>query len=224
MLDTCRYQRSLVAPTIPNIQKYCNDLSDREIITKIPNGDNNMLLIPNELNEGLVGTVLTELHKANICEYYIETRGCYIDENKIVYIVLEKAKNNTEDLIKSGKNLVHILFQIIYALYVGQTNYLFTHYDLHMGNILYEENKEIKGNIYKIQGEWVAILNPGFDIKISDYGFSRLQHANTIISPKTDIPGGRTGSIFNQLYDILSLIGYILFYPKAKLLYTNIII
>ena len=106
--------------------------------------------------------------------------------SKYIAIMIQHIKNakTLNDFLKESKNkkifvnnqLVAILFQVYFALYVLKDN--FTHYDLHGSNVLIykpNENGYIHYHYVLSNGDTISFKSP-YMAKIIDYGRSYFKH------------------------------------------------
>lgn len=98
------------------------------------------------------------------------------EKNKVPFLIMENIKCNTKikKILKNCnfKIFLEILIQIINALNIAYIIYDFTHYDLHLGNLIFV-NKVSCINIYKDLNNYEEIKFD-FLIKIIDYEFSHF--------------------------------------------------
>lgn len=99
------------------------------------------------------------------------------------YIKTFQTKKIDEMLIKKeGNNYLSIFFQILCSLEVAQEQGLFTHYDLHLENIMINENNLKKELLFPIGYNEYSFLPSKYIISIIDYEYSCSRSKNKIIS------------------------------------------
>ncbi len=223
---------------LPNAsnKNMCQTLSipDDEVIT-IPYGVDGgnaevLYMLPNTLSEGIVSGILTG-EESKVSNYYGKTFAAYYDpRDKTTYTIMEKYKpfdlRNISDLISQGYSerflAYYFLHQIAYALTRAQDQYEFTHYDLHPGNVLFDKSKDSQKITLPVSGTMSREYNtdgPNIQVKIIDFGFSRLKYGNTLIEPRTGlnfITSQLYWSTFNPYYDFTSFIGTILVLMRGE--------
>ena len=106
-------------------------------------------------NDGTVFIVMEKINGQSYTTWYNQT-GKYIDKSEL-------------DQIKE-----FVLLKLTYFLYLAQSQYQFTHNDLIGQNIIIYQTEPK----YEYFGDF-KIWNMGYDIKIIDFGFARLQIPNT---------------------------------------------
>jgi uncharacterized protein YigE (DUF2233 family) len=198
------------------LDKYVASLEDNVIYTSkyVPleyNGEmiqQKMITMPNVFSEPLIGGLLTKAVDAGYCNGFCKIyRMAYTHDDMSTYIIMERYKSDLASVVKSGKDFLHLLFQVCYNLMVGQNMFRFTHYDLHMGNILYIEESEDFIAYPLPDGETIYIKNPGFSIRISDFGMARAEYGGSVITPITDTCPHMHLGVFDPNYDIIAFMG-----------------
>jgi len=220
------------------LKSYCDNLKKLirgNEITTIPSAKGKIrYLMPNLLSEIVIGMFMGKMNDTLesinftkvVSSFYLLRNG-----NVEIYIVLEahekiieKAINfdtqqeykiiNPNMMMKTPLQYLYFLFQVSHALMQAQEKYLFTHYDLHIDNMLWEKWPNDKNFIsYPLSGEQAPnrVMMPKekcrFIVKIADYGLSRMETNTVLITPKDDTKPEATFGEFNTSYDIVSLIG-----------------
>lgn len=98
---------------------------------------------------------------------------------------LKAFQNKKKDEIilkKEGENYISIFFQIICSLEVAQEQKLFTHYDLHLENIMISENNPEKKLLFPIGYKEYSFLPSTHTISIIDFEYSCSRFKKQIIS------------------------------------------
>lgn len=156
------------------------------------------------------------------------------------FIILEKIKGDTAynflKNIKNIDNLISFILQTMFALEIAQREYQFTHFDLHLNNIMVEElSNNNKLNYSVVLYDKIYEFNTNIKVTIIDYGMSTCKKNNKIYGniddtkinrgiTQTLIPGfdvitfirniiEMKDSIFNNIVDksyILNMFQYIL--------------
>ena len=166
--------------------------------------------INDPITEIVFGSMLGHLYDLGLCPFYAKYFSAYICNeypNYSVSFVIEKANISMHDFmyvnpyigaIRANTDiLINIIFQYIYAVYIGKMYLGFTHFDAHLGNVMitHTSNRTIQGanNIsYVYQGTnlenkryilinmggikyggedaWIAIKYNGLMVKIIDHG------------------------------------------------------
>jgi len=131
--------------------------------------------------ESLILSVLNTVDSVHFPKFY----GVFIcDEH--VYMVLEKVVGNTYTNIARRLSVEQrevIIFQIMYALYQVR-DLEFYHGDLIGQNIMIEDvdRDVIK---YEIEGKKFQVDNLGLNVRLIDFGFSRITHEGKSIYNET---------------------------------------
>jgi len=220
------------------LQEYCQDIinlvEDEDEIIMIPSGENKYrYIIPNLLCEAAIGFFFTDLVDQLISPHYSKTLGSFIlydGVNVEIYFIMEAHKpviltrrfdKQIKQFIDPNMRLqtpihyLYLLFQVSHSLLQAQQYYKFTHYDLHIGNILWDEYpKNINYISYPIPNRADNLRNIiipknrcNFMLKITDYGLSRMESRNVLITPKIDNFPDATFGEFNPSYDLISFLG-----------------
>ena len=82
------------------------------------------------------------------------------------------------------KNLINILFELIYGLYILNNRLNIIHNDIHFGNIIFKELKKSEKKIYTINNMDI-LKQRNFRLCIYDFDYSYFQGYN---NPGIDIP------------------------------------
>lgn len=109
-------------------------------------------------------------------------------------------------------NFVCLIYQVVSALDWAQAAHKFTHYDLHIDNVLIAPISDFSSLTIIKYKENFSILSSQcpFIVKIADFGLSRLETDSSIITATiTDFPDGNFGE-FNYSYDFMSFLGSIM--------------
>ena len=204
------------------LENYCNDvkkLVNGEAMIVIPSGDNFRYILPNFLSEAVIGAIFKDI---NVSINLAQTLATYIlldqNHNPSVYFLMPRyipiSSHGQLNSIMTPLGVLYLLFQASTALLAAQETFLFTHYDLHIDNVLLDNwPSQTRFISYPVSNGNLVInrkLCP-FIVKITDFGLSRLQLQDVLITPTvTDFPDETYGE-FNSSYDIISLVGSILF-------------
>lgn len=111
--------------------------------------------VSDPIAEAIFGQMLGHLYDMGICPFYnkfIGLYGCPGEEGKYNFSIIsekndinmfklyqkENGSLHHETIINSPDVLINILFQFIYATYIGKYYYGMTHHDTHMGNIMFK--------------------------------------------------------------------------------------
>lgn len=204
-------------PTPGLLGQLCEMAQKGSLIFRIPNSNYNKtnVLAPNYLLENIIGILLHKLEKYTPCFVNIYD-FVYDIENpkKPIYTIMEKLEttdnyinlepkndyNNLED------NFMYLLFQIIYTIDLAQKAHRFVHYDLHENNIMVRK-REQQIHIYSLDnGKYIYTLKD-FDFVIIDYGHSRYETKEDILTPRLIFQSPSNRDIvdryeFNPYYDI----------------------
>jgi len=138
--------------------------------------------------------------------------------NTVVYTSMERLQAILP-LINSPNKFFYMLFQVCQGLSCSQELLKFTHYDLHLGNVLARMTSlnEFKINIYELDNGQYFYTRSNFDTVITDFGFSRIETPNHIIIPTSVVqypgPNGRINGqekgLFNPYIDIINFFYYV---------------
>ena len=154
-------------------------------MTLIPSQNKFRYLLPNLLSEAVIGMIFEE---SKISVHFGGILGTFIllqNNQPNVYNVMQAYKPLSKNKILNPVftnpfHYIFLLFQISTALLNAQEKFKFTHYDLHIDNILLDDwSPDNEGNInkyirYKIDGKTVVVSRQHcpFIAKITDYGLS----------------------------------------------------
>ena len=205
----------------------CRDIRNHQSIRRLPSGGGKDLLeIPNFLSEALIGAFMKRLQDVNLTPHLSPVYGIWEDPNRAVsYELMPRFKTDIADIVNDTVDVDLILFQVAQGLSVAQEQYRFTHYDLHIDNVLYKE--ENIDRAYPIVGEtgtisWLGVYSRGYTVKIADYGLARMETQHVILDPRIDDIPIKTSGQFNPSYDIVAFIGSLLVYRDENPLYDKI--
>jgi hypothetical protein len=174
-----------------------------------------IITIKDPLTEIVFGSMLGHLYDLGLCPFYAKYFSTYIcninpnpqdsDENFNTHFVIEKSNISMgnfmhenryiQAIIRDREILMNIIFQYIYAVYIGKMYLGFTHFDAHLGNVMitHTSNQAIAGTenisyvyhgknletkqfilidlgLYKGKNSWLAMKYNGLMVKIIDYG------------------------------------------------------
>jgi hypothetical protein len=226
----------------------CERIDNRQVYTTSYSKGGNIIYLPDPVNENVIGSILNFL-SPNI-PYFTKNYGMLLinqeekkSDIKTISIIESLKTHPFRDKVKNGEDLILTIIQFLYALSVGQQMFEFTHNDSHIDNILYEDseinhwdifNLKICGNqsdISNIFRDKFYVKNPGWNIKINDYGLSRLRlkmnktitndekegilyNLDNVYTGVPNFPNNLTNfGKFSHCVDYLTLFGC-LFYPK----------
>ena len=210
----------------PNLQGLCDMTLNNDIVYKFENTlyNKQVVLSPNYLTEGIIGSLLQNLSKYT--PSFMKINGTLLDEetntydNSMILISEKLLPFNVENQYQ----YLYYIFQICYALYIAQNRMRYVHYDLHLGNIMIRERKTNDIQKYKIGDRNLFIYSRNkYDAVIIDYGLNRCETKEHIILSrlKFNFIGSKRIDIidnydFNQFYDIYSMLNFILHYDKIN--------
>lgn len=213
-----KYSRPCAFST-PIFDRYCDDLRSPTALRREPHGDKELIDVPNSLLEGLIGSFMNRLVRANQTPHFVPIYGVWSDPNEEVsYTLLPRLKTNLKKIIQGVADVYLILFQFAQGLSVAQEVNRFTHYDPHDGNWFYSEDTvdraypvmaNDKGGI-----KWLGVKSRGYTMKLGDYGLSRMEappardRGKRIVleGTVTDYPVPNFG-VFNRNYDMAAIVG-----------------
>ena len=145
-------------------------------------------------------TLYVSINLAQIIATYI-----LLDENKnpSIYFLMHRyiplSSNGVLNPIITPLGVLYLLFQASTALLAAQETFLFTHYDLHVDNVLLDNwLSQTRFISYPVSNGNLIInrkLCP-FIVKITDFGLSRLQVQDVLITPTvTKFPEATFGEL-----------------------------
>lgn len=207
-----------VADPNSKLYEYCADiLKIKDEIPNIPGGDGKIrYILPNLLSEILIGMIQGDMFS------FTRTIGSILSESKDevkVYIVMEYnqplVKDQKISMKMDTKQFLIFLFQIAHGLFASQQKYKFTHYDLHIENLLWKySSEEIRYSLPNF--DLSLVVNSPVIFKMSDFGLARLETDTTMITPAVDKFPQNTYGEFSPSYDILSILGSICIANKYR--------
>lgn len=187
----------------------CSELQEGAIVLVIPSDIKKVVELPIALHEGFVG-----VHLSNI-PGFIRTNGTYLDGARSL-IVSELAQPSFEyhdetdsyhsQMITSSHLLWIFLFKVIWALSEAQRLYRFTHYDLHMNNILVKRSLNPK-RTYEYRGRVYKLPEHQFEVCITDFGYARVETSQYILNARKDYLRSYHRGVYSSVYDIAVLLG-----------------
>ena len=210
------------------LQRYCVDITKliEGVIQGIPGGNNKYrYILPNLLSEITIGILIgDEIGFTN-------TLGSMIiqEENELsIYIVMEQLEpfiiNHfiNPKIVFNAKEFLFMLFQVAHTLVTAQTKDKFTHYDLHIENLLWEPM--IKNISYPLPNQHMRLMlvDCPFVIKISDFALARMETKTSIIAASVDDYPVRTYGEFNSGYDFACFLGSILIDNKYRVAFDQL--
>ena len=207
--------------------QYCRELLDSNSTIHLPYGEKDQVLIPNGLMEGIIGGYMERLASLRLTPHFAPIYGAWIDPNlEVIYSLQPRYENDLSKILKKPVDFYLTLFQIAQGLSVGQEMYHFTHYDLHSGNIFYKDEK--KGflrsyPVIKKDGSLtrIAVSGRGYCTKIADYGLSRMETDEIVISATSNNYPIRNGPQFNRNYDMATVSRFLIHSHGNSILSNN---
>jgi len=205
--------------TNPLVDKLCNISKTSDFVFYIPNTETNKytLLIPDYVEELIIEEIITKITPFYTPSFSTIINYFYDNKNKIVYSTLEKL-DALSNYIYNESGYLYLLFQIIQGIYTGQQLAKYTHYDLHLDNLLARSKRDDEINIYELDDGSFLYTYFNFDAVIIDYGHNRLETDNYVVLPRVLFQIGgdeRLGYYeFNPYYDIFTFLRALLFHPN----------
>lgn len=199
-------------PLSPILTPLCDMANQGDIIYKIPDSTTNKLIIyaPNYISEGLISLLLDKL--SPYTPSFMKTYGFLYNNksaNKTTYTLMEPL-GSIYSVIKSDLDFFYACFQVFQGLDTAQRLARFTHYDLHMGNVLSRPADKI--SIYPLyNGQYFYAWSVN-DAVIIDYGYSRYETDQDIICPRLKFVISKfnreimDSALFNPYYDMFGFI------------------
>lgn len=165
------------------------------------------------ISESCIGSIINTLYEKGISPNFIRTFHSFVClKKKAGFQILEKIDGTLEDLDKmidkydliKKTNMTpteiktNAIFQTVHALMTQQNKYGITHSDLKPDNVFIKiltNNDIYKGKrlinqkyfIYKVKNKNIKIKNPGFLVKIGDFGQSRAFKIKTAFTNNLQI-------------------------------------
>jgi hypothetical protein len=187
------------------------------IIYTTPQPTQLIVSMPDTVSENVIGYFLNKISSSS--PNFVKNYGMIWRGDKS-YSFVEKLKTDifSKEVLKNGENLVIAILQYLHGLSVTQQTYKFTHNDSHLENILYKDEPKTQWNkVYlkvckdsfskKHTTRQFYVKNPGWNIKINDYGFSVLTDSKSRKS-YVGIPNNlRNFNKFSHCVDYLTLFG-----------------
>lgn len=193
----------------------CNIAKEEKQIYKIPHEDKYVYILPNDLSEPLISGVLNTIKTNNM--HFSESYGAFFWPDEKKYYMFMK-KYSSDYTVNNVYDAYYLLFQIAHALSIAQANFKFTHYDLHCGNVLFEDNDNEILDYYLMKDngmyENIKIRNLNKKIvKIIDFGFSRIEYDDMLINARYQLFRDRKAGFgsFNHIYDMAAFLGHVIY-------------
>jgi len=137
---------------------------------------------------------LIAIHSTNVlrkyCPNYCMTFGIFYNKNNITmameyingvhFSTIFKDVHSKSYTTSYGIKFLKLIIQLIGAIELGQDLFFFTHYDLHLENVMIQSNHSIKDLYYPFKSFSIHIENPEYICNIIDYGFSSITIDNKI--------------------------------------------
>ena len=212
--------------------KNCYRLKNNIIYTT-PQPPQLIVSLPDTVSENVIGYLLN-----NIVPYtpnFVKNYGMvWKDHDTYSFIETLKTDLFSPNVLQTGENLVIAILQYLHGLSVAQQTYYFTHNDCHLENILYKDEAKttVWNKVYlnvckdsfstRYTTHEFYVKNPGWNIKINDYGLSRITYYNNKKS-YVGIPNNlRNFNKFSHCVDYLTLFGCLFYlgftsHPNADL-------
>lgn len=118
-------------------------------------------------------------------------------DEKSQYLLLENIENVglLSDFIKVGMTLpqfVSIFLQIAFSIHIAKKEKKFTHWDLHISNILIRKDPKKRFVTYNIDGKQYTFNTEGvipviFDFGLSSYGTQDEDGSDVVVGPRMDV-------------------------------------
>lgn len=169
------------------------------ILTDVRKG---LIAKKSQTNHGyLVGNILNKINHPNLVRTI-----AYVDDYHIMELAPGRPYSNIQkSMTKDEKRLVTL--QSIMAIADIQNYIKFTHYDLHLGNIMVNRTNIITRYKYKCYGVNYEILSP-FEIKFIDYDMSYVEglHDDWIYITFQSLINGVVPNVYDDFCDIATII------------------
>mgnify|MGYP000943717888 CR=1 FL=1 len=190
--------------TAPINKVNCRLMVSKKPVTYINSPDKQILVAPNYLADGIVGSVL------NTCEPYTQgfthTYACYYSPiSKSSYTILEKVRTDWENVYLDRYTTACVILDTLNTLMIAQKLGRFTHYDLHLGNLGYATSPDPK--VYRYKNKVVQLRDTPVIPKILDYGTSRVETQQIQVALINEKTPENTFGMFNTYYDLCIFLG-----------------
>jgi len=225
-------KQSKICPNKNRFYNMCkmSEDDDPQYNTVNTDKDNKQYDIPLYILEILTGVYISNKispYTDGFCKTY---GGLYDKKNKITYSLQEKLVptpglgRGLKIFNMSAFSYTHFLFEMLSTLLIAQNKHCYTHYDLHIGNVMFREtlasiDREYTGgdflNMNNIGGPRLSLkikIQNQYQPVIIDYGLSRFSSENVIFQPSQNfrVPGFMglymDNHLFNAYYDMIRLI------------------
>ena len=217
------------------LQRYCVDITKliEGVIEGIPGGNRlYRYILPNLLSEITIGILIgEEIGFTNTLASMIIQENVQESEDPLtaisIYIVMEQLEPFIMNRLINPKlnfdtkEFLFMLFQVAHTLLTAQTQHKFTHYDLHIENLLWQPGKRIS---YPLPNQHMRlmIVDCPFVMKISDFALARMQTETSIIAASVDDFPLKTYGEFNPGYDFACFLGSILIDNKYRVAFHTL--
>ena len=207
-------------------KELCKIAKEGDLIFRFPHTTDNkvFVLTPNYLIEMIFTFILTS---SNVCQFTAgipKTYGVQYDiysEDKNVYMISEKLQL-LDNRIVNINTLLSFITQLSQILNVLQINNCFTHWDLHIDNVMVRP-VEREVNVFTVGENKYIYTYLDFDVVLIDFGWSRLETNDNIVSGRVSNPRPKQGHIdifehgrFNPYIDLYECLVFVYLSLKLK--------
>lgn len=148
----------------------------------------------------------------NPIEYNKVQTWCHDGADPTNYIIIENIPNSNtlvsalRDLRGSERltpqQIISSLLQIFFAIWIANNETKFTHWDLHLNNILLRKVEEDSVIKYNVEGEEYLINTLGYVATIIDFGLSSIEVPGTNGLKEINLKSGKHRGYSNPYQDI----------------------
>lgn len=202
------------------LDQFCLDIEKLyfEPIDVIPGGNNKLrYVLPNLLSEIVIGMVIDDPGFATTIASMIlkesEEISIYIIMKQLEPVI-DNERINPKLGLSNAYAFLTFLFQVCFVLLQTQKLYKFTHYDLHVENLLFSTRE--KDLVYPSDPMVTIGHNFPFTIKLADFSSSRMEINNAIVAPTVDEKPIKNYGEFNYNYDFMCFMGSMLMFDKHR--------
>ena len=194
-----------------HVVQLCEMAENGDIIFRIPSTflHKEIIFCPNYISEPLIGSILEGFK--NYTPSFMRLYGYVYDRDSLekkTYQIMEKL---TLTSFPTQTSFFYMMFQILFALNAGQQLARFTHWDLWEDNVMMRKKNPQRIQKYQLGNGKFLYSRCNMDAVIIDYGHSRCETDNYIITPRAILGPNVVRDVvdyycFNPYPDVFSII------------------
>jgi hypothetical protein len=200
---------ALCAPTKEESRPCIESRNGDQVVLLPPVNNISISIMPEYLSELVISSILSSLKRTKYIDGFVRSYNTYYDKNAgQVYIIQQKLEPlNKPQFFSDYRSICSFLFENYCSLYLAQKSARFTHYDLHVDNIMKKQNettRNVKINNFYFTGVPSRFEIIDFGGSVCSYTDKKNERIDVLPKIRDDIT--ENPRVFSEYFDLFTLL------------------